>query len=306
MDTTPTKPWSEMRGLSSTEEEIVRAVNELRFVTVDEILRLLFKKGSRTYARKLLRTLAGGQDGKMNEYLFRFRLPAAGGNYLRIYTLGRAGARFLRQSNVPVSFFYRPHSVSFYSYGYLMHQLSLTKFLVALRVFVRDHKSYHLAETLNSIDMSSEESYTHVQALPSLTHEQRSANARKAQVTKRAHGIALGPTPRLNAAQTQALLADRAQGMTTVTLAAKYGESRRFVWHVLQRLGDPLPPVSRTYSHLSPEQIQALVGDRAAGMTHQRLAAAYGVSKDYVATVLKREGDPTRQPSTQCSLPCRP
>jgi len=157
--------------------------------------------------------------------------------------------------------------------------------------------------TSNSIDMSSEESYTHVQALPTLTHEQRSANARKAQVTKRAHGIALGPTPRLNAAQTQALLADRAQGMTTVTLAAKYGESRRFVWHVLQRHGDPLPPVSLTYSHLSPEQIQALVGDRAAGMTHQRLAAAYGVSKDYVATVLKREGDPTRQPSTQCSLP---
>jgi hypothetical protein len=154
MDTTPTKPSSERKGLTSTEEEIVRAVNELRFVTVDEILRLLFKKGSRTYARKILRALAGGQDGKMNEYLFRLRLPTQGGNYLRIYTLGRAGARFLRESGVEVSFFYRPHSASFYSYGYLMHQLSLTKFLVAMQVFVRDHPSYQLVETLTSYAMS--------------------------------------------------------------------------------------------------------------------------------------------------------
>ena len=154
MDTLPTKPSPEIKGLTSTEEDILRAVNELRFVTVDEILRLLFKKGSRTYARKLLRTLAGGQDGKMNEYLFRLRLPTHGGNYLRIYTLGRAGARFLRQSAVEVSYFYRPQSASFYSYGYLMHQLSLTKFLVALRVFVRDHPSYQLVETLTSYAMA--------------------------------------------------------------------------------------------------------------------------------------------------------
>jgi|SoiMethySBSTD1v2_1073268.scaffolds.fasta_scaffold190093_2 protein involved in plasmid replication-relaxation len=149
-----TKSPSESKGLTSTEEEILRAVNELRFVTVEEILRLLFKKGSKTYVRKILRSLAGGQDGKMNEQLFRLRLPAAGGNHLRIYTLGRAGARFLRHSGVPVPFFYRPQSASYYSYGYLMHQLTLTKFLVAMRVFVRDHPSYHLADTLTSYAMA--------------------------------------------------------------------------------------------------------------------------------------------------------
>jgi hypothetical protein len=149
-----TKPSPESKGLTSTEEEILCAVNELRFVTVDEILRLLFKRGSRTYVRKILRSLAGGQDGKMNEQLFRLRLPTHGGNHLRIYTLGRAGARFLRQSGVEVPFFYRPQSASYYSYGYLMHQLSLSKFQVALRAFVRDHPSYQLVETLTSYAMA--------------------------------------------------------------------------------------------------------------------------------------------------------
>jgi Replication-relaxation len=148
------KPSPEMKGLTSTEEDILRAVNELRFVTVDEILRLLFKKGSRTYARKILRTLAGGQDGKMNAYLFRFRLPTHGGNDLRIYTLGRAGARFLRQIGVQIPFFYRMDKMSYYSYGYLMHQLTLSKFQVALRAFVRDHPSYQLVETLTSYAMA--------------------------------------------------------------------------------------------------------------------------------------------------------
>jgi hypothetical protein len=74
--------------LTSRDEEILKLAYKYRFFTYQEILHLLYAKGSRTYVRARASRLAGGHDYTDKYYLYRFPLPSAQGNRERIYTLG--------------------------------------------------------------------------------------------------------------------------------------------------------------------------------------------------------------------------
>ena len=80
---------------TSRDEDIMKQIFKYRFTTTQEITRLLFSKGSRTYVRSRLSKLSGGQDYAERNYLYRFPLPSVRGNRERIYTLGSLGRELL-------------------------------------------------------------------------------------------------------------------------------------------------------------------------------------------------------------------
>jgi hypothetical protein len=149
----PKKSRSRQRGLTETEEKILRAVNELHIVDAESITRLLSTKKACSHYSKLLTKLAGGADFTHTSYLLRFGMPHAPGNFRRLYTLTRRGAAFLRELGVEADWWYMPKQASHNSFTFLTHQLSIAKFLVALSAFVRDYPEYELVETRTSYTM---------------------------------------------------------------------------------------------------------------------------------------------------------
>jgi hypothetical protein len=146
----PKKPRRSPRALTNTEEKILRAVNELHIVDADAITRLLSKKTARSHYGKLLTKLSGGTDGKLPAYLLRFKMPHAPGNTRALHSLRRRGATLLQELGVEADWWYMPKQASRYSYSFLIHQLSITTFLVCLNAFVRDYPEYELVETRTS------------------------------------------------------------------------------------------------------------------------------------------------------------
>src|SRR5688500_16093221 len=64
-------------------------------------------------------------------YCFPLQHPTAG-NKERVYTLGSKGRDFLADAfGVPVDWYFRPEKVRHMSYGHVIHNLTLTRFLVA-------------------------------------------------------------------------------------------------------------------------------------------------------------------------------
>ena len=143
----PKKPRLTPRALTNTEENILRAVNELHIVDAKTVGRLLSTKPSYSHYSMLLTKLSGGADFNHTSYLLRFGMPPATGNFKRLYTLTRRGAAHLRELGVEADWWYMPKQGSQYSFTFLTHQLSIAQFLVALNAFVRDYPEYELVET---------------------------------------------------------------------------------------------------------------------------------------------------------------
>jgi Replication-relaxation len=153
MDKTVKKSRPKPNAITRKEEEILAAVSELHFVTRKGIARLLYPPGSYTHAGEALRRLSGGA-GLQKRYLSHFGLlPNAPGNFERVYSLTRRGAALLRGLGLQADWWYSPRSASRYSYSFLLHQISLGKFLIALRAFVRDHDGYSIIETKSCYQM---------------------------------------------------------------------------------------------------------------------------------------------------------
>ena len=116
-------------------EEILYAVYFYRYMTALDVSHLLFSPSSLTYVRKLLTGLAGGGDGVNNQYLYRFALPnASAGNTQRIYTLGNKGRDYLvSEAGLEVDWYFRPQKVKHLSFSSILHNLILTRFLVAAK-----------------------------------------------------------------------------------------------------------------------------------------------------------------------------
>jgi hypothetical protein len=139
------KARSRKRGITSTEENILRAVGDLGVATAADITRMLYKKGSTSYVRTLMKDLAEGTP----RYLFRFGIgmQQAPGNFERLYMLTRRGRDFLLTLGVDVHVWYRPHQASNYSFSFLKHHHGVTQFIVATHLFVRTSPEYHLRQT---------------------------------------------------------------------------------------------------------------------------------------------------------------
>ena len=130
-------------------EAILKAVHFYRYMTALDVAYLFFSPKSLTYVGTILADLAGGADFQTNNYLYRFRLPStATGNTERIYTLGSRGREFLaRDVGMPVEWYFRPHKVRHFSYGAILHNLVLTRFLIGAQVWTKDDPEFRVGDT---------------------------------------------------------------------------------------------------------------------------------------------------------------
>jgi Replication-relaxation len=128
--------------INSTEERILKAVYDLRFVTRQEITALFFSEGSGTHSGAILRKLCGGRDYDTGQMLYRFRMPiATTGPREFVYCLGaKAGEVLALDEDYR---FYRPR---FLSYSPLLHDLSLSRIIAAATAYFRTHPTDHLIE----------------------------------------------------------------------------------------------------------------------------------------------------------------
>ncbi len=138
-------------------EEIIQAVHFYRYVTAHDITRLFFASASITYVRELLHTLAGGGDHTPNQYLYRFPLPNIRvGNTEKIYTLGSKGRSYLQEQGLEVDWYFRPSDASALTYQHLQHALTLTRFLIAAKLFVRNRTDIVLTSIRTEYELKQE------------------------------------------------------------------------------------------------------------------------------------------------------
>jgi hypothetical protein len=135
-----------LRLLTAREEAILRTVYTYRYMTALDVAHRLFSPTSLTHVREILTRLAGGEDFKTHQYLYRFCLPTpAPGGRERIYTLGVKGRDFLSEAvGVPVDWYFRPHKLKHLSYSLLVHNLLLTRVLVAAHRWSRQRPDFRL------------------------------------------------------------------------------------------------------------------------------------------------------------------
>lgn len=130
-------------------EDIIKAVAFYRYMTALDITQLLYSPGGIRHARTLLALLCGGGDFVENQYLYRFRMPdVSPGNPERIYTLGALGRDYLRaheDENVRRRF--RPDDAKHISFSQMVHNMTLTRFLVAARRWAETSGGFALADT---------------------------------------------------------------------------------------------------------------------------------------------------------------
>jgi hypothetical protein len=127
-------------------EQVLKAVYFYRYMTALDVCMLSYSPASLIHIRSVLTELAGGGDYVGKEYLYRFPLQRGVGNRMRVYTLGSRGRDFLKSElDMPVSWYFRPEKVRNVSVGQMMHNLCLTRFLVAAKVWCEKVKDFRLA-----------------------------------------------------------------------------------------------------------------------------------------------------------------
>ena len=139
--------------LTPRDEKILRATYEYRYMTAVDVAHLLFKPTSKTHVREILSMLSGGEDLKTHSYLCRFGLPSFG-NAERVFTLGAKGRSFLAERGFSITWYFRPHKLKHFSYSHVQHNLVLTRFLVALNVWIRKQKDFTLQKVCFSHELS--------------------------------------------------------------------------------------------------------------------------------------------------------
>lgn len=125
-------------------------------MTALDVCLLLYSPASLPHVRKLLTRLSGG-DFVENNYLYRFALQEPGrGNRLRVYTLGSRGRDFLKEElEYPVGWYFRPDKVRHMSFGQVVHNLVLTRFLVAARRWASGRPEWSLSQTRTCYEIGS-------------------------------------------------------------------------------------------------------------------------------------------------------
>jgi hypothetical protein len=129
--------------LNSKEERILQAVHDLECLTLDDIMHLLFAKGSRTHVGAIMRKLSGGRDFDDQAFLWRFPLPtAAKGTKERVYCLGAKAREVLAMEDA-----HRPSKFRYLSYSPILHDLMLSRFLTVATTYCTAQTDYTLLET---------------------------------------------------------------------------------------------------------------------------------------------------------------
>jgi hypothetical protein len=130
--------------LTAPQERILRATHFYRFLCAQDICRLHWSSNSITYVRDLLANLA------RHKYLYGFQLPSVHSGGIgaeRIYTLGAAGRKFMEKSGFKIDWYYRPHRIKLASYGAALHNLLLSRTLIAASVWAKNQPNFKLVKT---------------------------------------------------------------------------------------------------------------------------------------------------------------
>lgn len=143
-------------ALGKRETEILRHVHFYRYMTALDVCHLMYAPSSLNRVRSPLAELSGGGDFIGTQYLYRFRLAGAEMGTHRVYTLGGKGRNFLESERwVPSAWYFRPEKMRHLSFGYIMHSLTLTRFLVACRRWAAiSGGEYTVADTRISYDLA--------------------------------------------------------------------------------------------------------------------------------------------------------
>jgi hypothetical protein len=140
--------------LTARDEEILKAIWYYRYITARDLNNLLFAKTSITHMRELLARLAGGEDLQTHNYLCRFTLPSQNGTKEKVYVLGARGRRVLQEMGLQASWYFRPNKLKFLSYSYVLHNLILTRTMIAARQWAKDHPAFDLVDYRISYELS--------------------------------------------------------------------------------------------------------------------------------------------------------
>lgn len=144
-------------GLSKRQEEILQSIHQLRYVTAWDITRLYNTQTSINHVREILSLLSGKKDYAERHFLYRFPLPNTRiGNTEKICTLGSEGRSYLQSQGMRVDWYFRPYKVAGMTYQNCLHALTLTRFLVAAKVFVKKHPEWELTTMRTEYELKQE------------------------------------------------------------------------------------------------------------------------------------------------------
>ena len=136
-------------------DRILEAIYRYHFMTVEQVTRLLYSRGSITKVRALLGELAS------HELLLAFHEPRATpvGSTPKIYMLSLRGYNHLRKHGISLPFRFRVPDVSELekNYLFLRHNLAVTDVLLSARVLERLYPTIHLYEFLHERSLKQQE-----------------------------------------------------------------------------------------------------------------------------------------------------
>jgi len=134
--------------LSARDGQIIEAVYQYHYLTVEQVTRLFFSKKSSHYASEYLKRLAD------NKYLFRFPRPdSTRGNKLFIYTLASKGITYLKQIGKDHEVYFRPGDTP-PSFEHLQHELAVNDFLIAASLLPKCEPLITLADMRHGWQLS--------------------------------------------------------------------------------------------------------------------------------------------------------
>jgi hypothetical protein len=143
--------------LTEPQERILLATRFYRFLCAQDFCRLHWSSNSITYVRDLLANLA------KHKYLYRFTHPniskggSAGGSVENIYTIGCKGREYIeRILGQSVCYYYKPHKIKHASYGAVLHNLLLSRTLIAASVWAKKQTEFKLLKTRISYELARE------------------------------------------------------------------------------------------------------------------------------------------------------
>jgi hypothetical protein len=124
-------------------EKVLAAIHFHRYMATQDVCQLLYSPRSLSHVRENLSLLAAAN------YLYRFELPhTSRGNTERIYTLGSKGRDYLANVlGLPVDFYFRPYKLRHLSYSQVVHNLTLTRFLIAAHAWATKQSDFKLVRT---------------------------------------------------------------------------------------------------------------------------------------------------------------
>lgn len=128
--------------------EILQLVRQYHFLTVDQVIRLRYSKGTKTTVQTKLKNLFE------QKYLDRRSLPHIGtGNTQYIYALSTKGMNILKEQGFSGFSRFRPDEFRKFAFPHLEHALAVNDFLIAANLVQTCVPAISLAEMRHDLDL---------------------------------------------------------------------------------------------------------------------------------------------------------